>query len=214
MSPKYSLIAAALISLFVGAAFAQESANPSPGSNAGGQGMERGMMGPRAGSAEDQSAKERGIVGLVLGLDADAVGAPAHLAIRRVEPYSPAYNAGVASGDRIAAVDGQSLTGKSLDDVAAMIRGDVGTPVKLTLDHRGQSREITLTRVEPLSRRDHRRGGMMGMMGGMMDHRGGMMDMMGGGGQMMNGRGNMMGGQPPNSQFRKPSQEPQGTDAR
>jgi hypothetical protein len=199
MSPKSSLIAAALLSLCAGTALAQENANPPPASK-GGQGMDRGMMGPRAGSAEDQSAKERGIVGLVLSLEASTVGAPAHLAIRRVEPYSPAYNAGVARGDQIAAVDGQSLAGKSLDDVATMIRGDVGTPVKLTIDHRGQSREISLTRVEPLSDHGHRRGGMMG--GGMM------------GGGMMGMHGGMMGGQPPNSQFRKPSQEPQGTDAR
>jgi hypothetical protein len=37
-----------------------------------------------------------------------------------------------------------------------------------------------------------------------------MMNMMRGMGQMMNGGGNMMGGRPPNSQFRKPFEEPQG----
>lgn len=130
------------------------------------------------------------------------------------------------------AVDGQPVKGKALSDIAMAIRGEVGTPVKLSLSRQGQAREVSLTRVEPVS--EHERhgmsghghmggGGMMGMDGGMMggryqngsddesDGQNGMMGIMrhmGGMGRMMEACSNMMQNEnrPPNNQFPKHSQ--------
>jgi membrane-associated protease RseP (regulator of RpoE activity) len=177
MSKMQTLIAATVLSVLAGTAVAQQGANPSPVPESDAPGAGQGTVRQGQTTARDdmnyntpdqQAENNRGIVGMVLALDVETVGAPGHLSIRRVEPYSPAYFAGIATADQIAAVDGQSLDGKSLSDVVALIRGDVGTTVKLSLNHRGQSREITLTRVEPLPDRSHGRRGMMGMHGGMM----------------------------------------------
>jgi len=53
-----------------------------------------------------------------------------------LEPYpgSPAERAGITVGDVLTAVDGRRLSaGTPADDIAAMIRGDVGTEVEITV---------------------------------------------------------------------------------
>jgi len=52
-----------------------------------------------------------------------------------VEPIedTPAYRAGVKTGDRVLAVDGHNVTGAKLDDVERLIRGPVGTTVRLSI---------------------------------------------------------------------------------
>ena len=185
MSQKRTLIAAALLNLFAGAAYAQNQTNPPQHQTAPQQGSQHGMMGTgqmmgadgRGGmmgmGPEQQTAKDRGIIGIFPTLSADAVGAPAHLTVGSVAPYSPAYFAGIESGDQIVAVDGQPIDGKGLSDVAAAIRGEVGTAVKLSVSRQGQSREVSLTRVEPMSGHGGHHMSGRGDMGG-----GGMMDMM------------------------------------
>lgn len=159
--------------------------------------MDQGGM--KSSAPDQQAANDRGIVGISLALDVDAVGAPGRLIARSVAPYSPAYYAGIVSGDQIVAVDSQPVKGKGLSDVAKAIRGEVGTPVKLSLSRRGQAREVTLTRVEDISEHERHRvsghghmggGGMMGMHGGMMSMCGGMM-----GGRHQNGSGGDSDGQ-------------------
>ena len=233
MSKKRIVVAAALLSLVAGAADAQDKANPPQNPTAtpqgsgqrmignGGQDSGGGMMGSAA--PEQEAAKERGIVGIVIDLSVDAVGAPARLIVRSVAPYSPAYYAGIKGGDQIVAVDGQPVEAKGLSDVATAIGGEAGTPVKLSTSRQGQSREVSLTRVEPVSEHDGHHmsgGGMMGMNGGMMGgrHQNGsgeesdgqhdMMGMMGHMGQMMEACDDMMQSQrhPPNSQFREHSE--------
>jgi C-terminal processing protease CtpA/Prc len=133
MSKKCSIIVAALLSLSASAAFAQNQPDM---------------------AADQQAASDRGIVGIYPTLTADAVGAPARLIVRGVAPYSPAYNAGIERGDQIVAVDGQPIDGKSLSDIVTTIRGEVGSPVKLGLNRQGQSRDVSLTRVAPVSERE------------------------------------------------------------
>ena len=143
-----------------------------------------GMMGNAPNQHTDQqAARRRGIVGLFLELNADTVGAPARLIVRRTVPYAPASSAGIESGDQIVAVDGRPVNGKKLRDVATAIDGEVGTTVKLSVRHDGKPREVTLTRVAPvrsMSRDGRMGGGMMDMMNmmNMMSGDGGMMDMM------------------------------------
>ena len=135
------------------------------------------MMG---GTNAQEDAKNRGTIGIALALETDAVGAPGRLVVRGVEPQSPAHYAGIMRGDRIVAVDGQSVDGKKLDEAANMIRGEPGNAVKLGLDRDGAAREVTLTRVESQRRPQREMGRGMGDRGGMngMGDRGGMMDMM------------------------------------
>jgi membrane-associated protease RseP (regulator of RpoE activity) len=240
MSKKCIVVAATLLSLMAGAADAQDKANPPQNPTAAPQGSGQGMMGngPTKGqdggggmmgsAAPDQeAANERGIVGIFIDLSVDAVGAPARLIVRSVAPYSPAYYAGIKGGDQIVAVDGQPVEAKGLSDVATAVGGEVGTPVKLSMSRKGQSREVSLTRVEPVSEHDgdgHMAGGgMMGMNGGMMGDRHqngsgdesdgqngmrGMMGHMGRMGEMMEACNDMMQSQrhPPNSQFREHSE--------
>lgn len=99
----------------------------------------------------------RGIIGIVPAVTAPNIGAPAELVIRQVQPYTPAYDAGLMPGDRIVSVGGQAVEGRSLSDVVRMIRGDVGTPVTLTVERDDQSRVVELIRVMPVDR-DRGRG--------------------------------------------------------
>ena len=117
-----------------------------------------------------------------------------------------------------------------MSDVATAIRGEAGAPVKLDVSRQGRSREVSLTRVEPVSEHDGQMsgdgrmagGGMMGMNGGMMgdrrqngsgdesdgQHGMGMMGRMGRMGQMMEACNDMMRSQrhPPSGQFREHSE--------
>jgi C-terminal processing protease CtpA/Prc len=163
-----TLITAAALVAVLSAAHAQSAATPSRPRGESMQDMMGGgqMMGGAANGRE--STKAGGIVGIALALESDSVGAPGRLVVRAVEPQSPAHYAGVMRGDRIVAVDGQSVDGKKLDDVADMVRGEVGSTVKLSLARDDKSRDVSLTRVEP-QRRMRRGMGRMGNRGGMMD---------------------------------------------
>ncbi|MFC4411291.1 S41 family peptidase [Chungangia koreensis] len=63
---------------------------------------------------------------------------------------SPAEKAGIIPNDRIIAVDGQNIQGKSASEAVLLIRGEKGTDVKLTIQ-RGENSEpmeVTITRDE------------------------------------------------------------------
>lgn len=55
---------------------------------------------------------------------------------------TPAYKAGLQSGDKISHVNGESVQGKTLSDAVEMIRGPVGTPIGLTVRREGPEIEI------------------------------------------------------------------------
>jgi carboxyl-terminal processing protease len=61
-------------------------------------------------------------------------------------PDSPALQVGVEDGDVLISVDGKPITPTmSFDDVAAVVRGQVGTQVKITVQRAGQSEPIVFT---------------------------------------------------------------------
>ncbi len=68
--------------------------------------------------------------------------------IRATFEDAPAARAGLRYGDKIVAVDGQSMRGKNFSEVRKFLLGPRGTVVKVTVEHAatGQSETVTITR--------------------------------------------------------------------
>ncbi|MEM9905699.1 MAG: carboxyl-terminal processing protease CtpC [Cyanobacteria bacterium P01_D01_bin.44] len=60
---------------------------------------------------------------------------------------TPAFEAGIRSGDMIRAIDGQPVEGIELNDVVNMIRGPVDSEVTLTLEREDESLDFNLIRA-------------------------------------------------------------------
>ena len=90
-------------------------------------------------------------LGLSVGMDDGAV--------RVIAPMkgSPADKAGVKAGDYITHLDGKLIYGIELDDAVARMRGEAGTPIRLTLFREGRNDtfDVTVTRgvidLEPVT---------------------------------------------------------------
>lgn len=67
--------------------------------------------------------------------------------VQQVFPHTPAADAGVQEGDRIAGIDGKSVAGVSSVDIATRLRGDVGTTVEVTYARPGVPTPIKLSFV-------------------------------------------------------------------
>ena len=89
----------------------------------------------------------RGIIGVAIHLSAHRVGDPARLYIRAIHPEGPAAKVGLEHGDEILAVDGNSLNGKTYEQVIRMIRGDIGQTVRLQVNGARGNREVTVPRI-------------------------------------------------------------------
>ncbi|MBN1618772.1 PDZ domain-containing protein [Candidatus Dojkabacteria bacterium] len=63
---------------------------------------------------------------------------------------SPAIEAGLKSGDKVLKVDGNDVTGKGLYEVVALLRGEKGTDVEITVLHKdgSETEDIVVTRDE------------------------------------------------------------------
>jgi carboxyl-terminal processing protease len=66
--------------------------------------------------------------------------------VEEVAQNGPAAEAGMLAGDIIVAAQGQSVAGKTLDDVSALIKGDAGTTVNVTVLRQGIEHDITVQR--------------------------------------------------------------------
>lgn len=66
----------------------------------------------------------------------------------RTFPAGPADRAGVRSGDRIMAVDGQATRGLRSVDVIKRLRGEPGTSVVVRIERSGMPEEVTLNRID------------------------------------------------------------------
>jgi carboxyl-terminal processing protease len=62
-------------------------------------------------------------------------------------PGSPAYKAGLRPGDIIVAVDGKSTDGLNVTEVADLLKGPRGTPVKIAVSREGTSGNLDITVV-------------------------------------------------------------------
>lgn len=95
----------------------------------------------------EEAGLPNGVIGVSLQVGAERIGDPAVLYVGMVHPEGPAHQAGLAHGDEIVAVDGIPTAGKSYEQVVKMIRGTVGTVVKLGVKGEGGMRELSITRV-------------------------------------------------------------------
>lgn len=117
-------------------------------------------------AADEQRRNEGNFVGIGIVFDfetdpktgepmLDAKGNPkprtddkGHPIVRQVMDGSPAKVGGVQAGDAIAAINGDSTTGKSLEDIVKVLRNKAGTKVTLDLVRGGQALPATtLTRA-------------------------------------------------------------------
>ena len=81
-----------------------------------------------------------------VGLELKVLGGA--LTVVAAVPGAPAARAGIVAGDHILAVNGQGTAGLDLMEAVELLRGDVGSPVTLTVDRRGEDTQmVTLERV-------------------------------------------------------------------
>jgi carboxyl-terminal processing protease len=71
---------------------------------------------------------------------------PAGLKITQVYDDSPAKRGKLVVGDVITDVNGHALKGRTSDQSVALIKGKIGTDVRIGLRHKGAERQVTLTR--------------------------------------------------------------------
>lgn len=94
---------------------------------------------------EDLTADIEGIfhgIGAYLEMDYDA----GYAKISGIIEGTPASQSDIKVGDYVVKVDGVDTYEMTLTDVVAMIRGDAGTQVVLTLNRGGEELEVTVTR--------------------------------------------------------------------
>ncbi len=90
---------------------------------------------------DDLAGKIGGGVGAEIGMRSDVP------TIIRVIPNNPAEKAGLAAGDIIMTVNGETTSDWTATKTAEKIRGEVDTTVKLTVLRNGEEKEFTITRA-------------------------------------------------------------------
>lgn len=77
-------------------------------------------------------------------------GDDGYIVVSSVTPGGPAEAAGILAEDKITEVDGESIIGKTAADVSALVKGEEGTDVTLTIfrESTGEVLEKTVTRQD------------------------------------------------------------------
>ncbi|MBO7354264.1 MAG: S41 family peptidase, partial [Lachnospiraceae bacterium] len=101
-------------------------------------------------SPDEYSALLESSSGIYSGIGATISQDMTTKAMTIVTPFtnSPAYNAGLCSGDQIIGVDGESVIGEDLSDVVTKIKGLEGTSVNITILRDGEEITFTVTRAK------------------------------------------------------------------
>jgi carboxyl-terminal processing protease len=100
-------------------------------------------------SPDEAQTRNLDLSGQFVGIGVVVDERDGYVEVLRVLPDSPALRGGVAAGDRIVAVDGKTVVGQTVDEVARVIRGPAGTQVRVTVQAPGGAeRELTMTRQQ------------------------------------------------------------------
>ncbi|MEG0259929.1 MAG: PDZ domain-containing protein, partial [Lysinibacillus sp.] len=94
---------------------------------------------------EDEQLQE-GLSASFQGIGAEIQARNEHIMVVSPIKNSPAEKAGILPKDIILAVDGKSIQGKSANEAVALIRGEKGTAVKLSIK-RGEAEPMDMTIV-------------------------------------------------------------------
>ncbi len=98
-------------------------------------------------TATAAKAMDEALSGTFIGIGVRVSGDANGVAIGSVISNTPAEAAGLKRGDVIAAVDGTSTAGQSIDQVVARVRGPEGQPVTLTIERAGTPNfDVTIIR--------------------------------------------------------------------
>ena len=103
----------------------------------------------------ETSGSVEGIGALVRGEDSEdpdgdgcsVLSETCHMVIVQPLDGSPAEAAGIEAGDFVVAVDGESVDGKLLDEIVAIVRGPAGSDVTLGMERDGERFDLTVTRA-------------------------------------------------------------------
>lgn len=95
---------------------------------------------------------EKGLTGEYVGIGAEVNQVDGVFTIVTPMDDSPALRAGVMSGDKVIAIDGQPTEGNTVEESIDLLLGEDGTDVTLTIDRAGEILDITLTRAKIKSR--------------------------------------------------------------
>ncbi len=93
---------------------------------------------------QEQIRGSFGGLGILVGIKED------QLTVMRAYEGTPAYRKGIKQGDVIVRIDGRDARGMDLDTAVSLMRGPVGTEVKLTITRKGapQPWDVNLVREE------------------------------------------------------------------
>ena len=98
-----------------------------------------------AAEAEEFNKSLSGDVGAGIGVQ---VGVRNNLpTVVRALKNNPAIKAGILAGDVIVEVNGESVSGKTIDEITTKIKGEVGTTVKVKISRNGEEKEFSITRA-------------------------------------------------------------------
>jgi carboxyl-terminal processing protease len=87
---------------------------------------------------------KQGLAGEFSGIGAELGMQGSNIVVIAPLDGSPALKAGIKSGDTIVKVDGQSTAGWDLSKAVDQIRGAKGTPVTLTVIHKGEQSQLDI----------------------------------------------------------------------
>lgn len=95
--------------------------------------------------AADYKALMEGLSGAFVGIGAHIETLDNYIKVIKTIEGAPADKAGIKAGDVITKINGISIYGFSSEKVIAMIRGDIGTEVKITVIKQDSKKEVVYT---------------------------------------------------------------------